>query len=249
MATKLTWGSFFLTFDAVLREVHTLNQEVTEHPVEQGAALVDHIRPLPLEIALEGVISNSPVYLPLDHADGVSWQAREVEVEPQTLADIVARNRGSAGVSGAFNPIASQLAASAAQLITIPGPKGRVYGPSQPLQREQAVYATLSDLRGKGELLTLYTGLATIERLALASVTCSRDASGGLQIQMTLRQVRLATVDALPETKPLVTVKAAPKKRVAATEKAPEATNRASLGFKVGDKAGAWSHKGELVTD
>lgn len=47
--------------DATLSEVHTSEAAVTEHPVEEGANISDHIRRLPEEVEINGVVSNTPI--------------------------------------------------------------------------------------------------------------------------------------------------------------------------------------------
>lgn len=50
-----------IELDAVLSETHGADAEVTKHPVEKGAAVTDHIRPLPRSLRMEGLVSNTPV--------------------------------------------------------------------------------------------------------------------------------------------------------------------------------------------
>jgi len=50
-----------IVLDASLKEEHTGEVEVTDHPVEQGAAVTDHARPKPEELTIEGVVSNTPL--------------------------------------------------------------------------------------------------------------------------------------------------------------------------------------------
>lgn len=52
-----------LTLDASLEETHTSASEVTEHPVEEGANISDHIRPLPDTLEINGVVTNHPLFL------------------------------------------------------------------------------------------------------------------------------------------------------------------------------------------
>lgn len=47
--------------DAALSIVHDYESEVTEHPVESGAAVTDHIRNKPATLKLECVVSNTPI--------------------------------------------------------------------------------------------------------------------------------------------------------------------------------------------
>ncbi len=51
-----------INFDASLREGHGRTAEVTEHPVEAGANISDHIRKLPDTLDIEAVISDHPLF-------------------------------------------------------------------------------------------------------------------------------------------------------------------------------------------
>jgi hypothetical protein len=48
-----------LRLDAALRETHTHEAEATEHPVEKGANITDHIRQKPDGLTIEGVFTNT----------------------------------------------------------------------------------------------------------------------------------------------------------------------------------------------
>jgi hypothetical protein len=48
-------------FDAALFETHRRDSEVTEFPVESGADFTDHIRRLPIEVEIEGIVSDTPI--------------------------------------------------------------------------------------------------------------------------------------------------------------------------------------------
>lgn len=50
-----------LQFDCSLSEVHTDEAEVTEHPVESGANIADHIRKLPATIEINGLVTDTPI--------------------------------------------------------------------------------------------------------------------------------------------------------------------------------------------
>jgi hypothetical protein len=46
--------------DAVLSETHQGDADVTEHPVEKGGAVADHVRAKALTFTVEGIITNVP---------------------------------------------------------------------------------------------------------------------------------------------------------------------------------------------
>lgn len=47
--------------DATQSETHQIRVALTEHPLETGESVTDHIRRLPDEITIEGIFSNSPI--------------------------------------------------------------------------------------------------------------------------------------------------------------------------------------------
>lgn len=52
-----------LLVDAFLSETHHLSAKASEHPVESGISIVDHIQIQPLTLELKGIISNTPMGL------------------------------------------------------------------------------------------------------------------------------------------------------------------------------------------
>lgn len=44
-----------------ISETHTSKVEVTEHPVEEGFAVTDHARPMPDEVSIEGLVTDTPL--------------------------------------------------------------------------------------------------------------------------------------------------------------------------------------------
>lgn len=50
-----------IVVDAILTEQHTLENELTEHPVEEGSPITDHNRPKPEVVQLDCLISNTPL--------------------------------------------------------------------------------------------------------------------------------------------------------------------------------------------
>lgn len=52
---------FVIEFDATVSEQHTQTAQVTEHPVETGVNIADHVRPQLGKIQLEGFVTNTPI--------------------------------------------------------------------------------------------------------------------------------------------------------------------------------------------
>jgi hypothetical protein len=101
-----------LEIDVVASETHNGSAEVTEHPVESGANKTDHVRPRPVELRIEGLVSNaavtpqqSLVYDAERHAfdvesdgqaDDRAQVARDILEGIRTRGDVVALQLGSA---------------------------------------------------------------------------------------------------------------------------------------------------------
>ena len=49
-----------LIIDAFVRESHAFASELSEHPIESGNSVVDHVHNKTLCLSLEGIISNTP---------------------------------------------------------------------------------------------------------------------------------------------------------------------------------------------
>lgn len=47
--------------DVAVSEDHSFDSEVTEHPVELGADVADHVRARPIQVTLEGIVSDTPI--------------------------------------------------------------------------------------------------------------------------------------------------------------------------------------------
>jgi len=52
-----------LLIDAVIKENHELRAQVSEHPTESGDSFCDHVQNLPVQLQIDGIISNTPMTL------------------------------------------------------------------------------------------------------------------------------------------------------------------------------------------
>jgi hypothetical protein len=52
-----------IVVDAFLKETHSFSSEITEHPIESGGVIADHIYNLPFCLSIDGIISNTPMSL------------------------------------------------------------------------------------------------------------------------------------------------------------------------------------------
>jgi hypothetical protein len=72
-----------LAFDATVSESHTQTAVPTEHAVEKGANIVDHVRPAQPKLSIEAFVTNAPIVTPGSHTRNETGQ---VEGVPKTNA-------------------------------------------------------------------------------------------------------------------------------------------------------------------
>lgn len=73
--------------DAFVREEEAIENEITEHQVERGADIADHVRARPGTITVEGVVSDTPL------GDLAGRRASDVPPSVEALARLRAINR------------------------------------------------------------------------------------------------------------------------------------------------------------
>lgn len=86
--TMLTWeaseaagvAAGALELDATTLLGFEATAEVTEHPVERGPNVVDHIRPMNGTLAVEGVITDHPIALPATQMNGATLAPGAVDL-------------------------------------------------------------------------------------------------------------------------------------------------------------------------
>lgn len=83
-----------LTVDVSESEMHAGDVEVTDHPVEQGANISDHMRPKPRTLAISGMVSDAPI---VDNSNGTAGPFNLGDPGPAETAYSVLEGRRKAG--------------------------------------------------------------------------------------------------------------------------------------------------------
>lgn len=75
-----------IDFDGSIEETYDGSATATEHAVETGAAVTDHVRPNNDTISIEAIITNAPIVVPTYGMDGAtgSVQSRNITVNGQS---------------------------------------------------------------------------------------------------------------------------------------------------------------------
>jgi hypothetical protein len=140
-------------FDAILREDHTTQRRITEHPVQSGANINDYSYQMPARLILEIGMSDA-------------------------MATLIAGQFGSAPVSGsgligAAQSIANTLVGSK---ITTAQSIYRTLNGGQPSKtKSQNAYDTLLKLQKDGSLLTIQTRLHRYTNMVIEEIGANDD--------------------------------------------------------------------------
>jgi hypothetical protein len=168
-----------IVFDATPREVHSSGATVTEHALETGANIADHVRPSVLKTSFECFVSDSPVEVPVTQMYGVSGSVRAASLEAGTLPEL------TKGASGAKPATYEQRSVKAtATVLQFDGEFSRV----------GRVYEQLDRLRKDATLLTATTLLDSLENMVITSLSAPQTAKDGdgITFGLELTQVRFA---------------------------------------------------------
>lgn len=60
--------------DCSIKENHSFDSDITDYPVESGANISDNIRPLPIVVEIEGLVSNTPIGLMVAARAGFAYK-------------------------------------------------------------------------------------------------------------------------------------------------------------------------------
>jgi hypothetical protein len=190
--------------DVSVRESHEATADVTRHPVEEGADITDHIRPEPRTITIDGIVTNHPIEVPLSHvgtaredSSGVSLTVANASPPRVSPHDQVIKGEPSAGLFSVLPGVDQAVALLGAlklevrskvdlsmelnhlnQLATTSLNANALHF-TQPFDRVGAVQDALQRIMDESLLVTIVTGLAIYQQVALSSLSMERSAQVG----------------------------------------------------------------------
>lgn len=226
-----------VAFDVTLSEAHEETAEVTDHPVEEGSNVVDHIRPMPFTLGLEVFVTNTPIneiiFGPIPHIGKIeSVELKIPEYEPPIEATPGSLFRlAEAGIGAIGDLITGGPAPFKAQLLFFQDVFDRVL----------EIQTVLSELKDRGALITCVTSTRFYTDMAITRISMPRTEAGGASFQIDFRQVRLVQTATVQAPKPIEQRGEASKKKGAqATKpvKAKDAVTAKSAALKLLEAAG-----------
>ena len=193
-----------LRFDATISESPTFASAVTEHPIESGTSISDHVNHSNTTVALEVIVSNSPVPRGTSARTGteigrILGFSRPLVIKGQTsqhasTAQVVGGNVQPFAVPG-FRRFATTPRATAGVWKTIPDQVG---GSSIQydnfVDRVTIVHNELIDIKQRAQICTIYGKNTTYENMILTSLSASTDATDSLKISLGFTAAEFVTV-------------------------------------------------------
>ena len=212
-----------ICIDVSVMESHAASAEVSEHPVEEGSVIADHIRPEPRTIEIEGLVTNHPIEPPQSHTGSAvqSFDKLAIVAAPLVRPRIgptsqsIEGERGLGGyeaigatgqplaVLGALKLDVRTKRRFAAEVYNVNPAATTTYALqalhfSQPFNRVHEVHAALLRIVDESQLVRVVTALATYNNVALVSLHIERSGELGrdqLRFTATGRVLRLVTTE------------------------------------------------------
>lgn len=181
-------------FDLLISESHSIEAQVTQHPLENGAVVSDHVRILPRKGSLVGFVTNHPLKPPSEPLP--EWFMEKVSAlgNPGILESL----------SRTFGGLANSLGV---------GSKGLTDAdfanlPRLTTNRALNTWDLLKRLVEAKEPVTISTGMEKPENVIVTKVSTSHDKQDGesLRFQVEFQQITIVTlkeVEVFAATKPL----------------------------------------------
>jgi len=175
-----------IAMDATLRETHTSSAVATEHPVEEGTNISDHVRAELPRVEVEAFVTNTPIRVPRsrlqpdsDQLGGATGEFEAVELrvpEPPVNFNLAA---AAGALYGALFPAARTA---------------RVLRFSQPFNRVVSTYDLVSAIVELGTPVLIVTALRSYENMVIENLTTPREAATGDAIAFTFAAKQIRTV-------------------------------------------------------
>lgn len=167
-----------IEFDAVLSEGHETSADATEHPVEAGVAITDHVRRKLRTLEIVGVVTTTPlVPAPADVARAV----KDFEAELRGNAIVNAIPIAAGIVAGNLNAKIRGRAESGRSLLGI--------DPVNPnATRARDAWVELERIMDAGEVVTVATSLGNYASMVITSLRTGGGADA-IEVSISLKEI------------------------------------------------------------
>ncbi len=210
-----------IAFSVVITETFEGKATITEHPVEKGANISDHVRDELDLLTLEVFVSNTPIGSYEDPTESLNTQKIQVHRDGRVTPTLLEVPVYEAPIVGKLGPI--PIVNPGAALSRATGAIGGLLGPKEnrtaelitfPTERDyvRAVLDTLRSIKRDASLCEVFSSKWEYEDMILTSISMPRDAESGTGASFTIEFRQIRTVEVAIVAAPLPTeLRAKPK--------------------------------------
>lgn len=261
--------------DVSISETHGVGAEVTDHPVELGANIADHIRPTPRTLSIEGLVTNHPIELPGSHIGSSKLSTSQVTISAASSVprrvppqSVTIEGEPSIGLYGMLPGADQAVAILGALRLEVRSKRqfsaehnrvetktetasrtqyaAQVVHFTEPFNRVEAVHAALVNIIESRKLVSIVTGLIRYDSVALTDVQFERSAQVGKDALKFTAQARVLRIVQSEVVKLPDPVQPRAKPSLSEGKQAPQKTNPATV--PVPQQSGA-SKIGETIVE
>lgn len=200
MSAILTWEddsgqTVSITGDISNNESHEGTATITDHPVEEGVNVADHVRVEPETLSVEFYISDKPIISNPGVAEEFNYDSVKLNLpEKPGGAPIFTPGGLTQTVVGAIGDLFGSSPDSATVLRSAEDFKPRTL----------EAWQKLKDAKDNARLITVTTFLDTYENMVLARIAAPRTAAdgSGITLQVDLRRLRIVKSETVAAPEP-----------------------------------------------
>ena len=189
-----------LVFDATIKTVHTGTAEVSEHPIDAGGTVTDHVTPGQRRITIEAEVTNTPIGdIGGKVSSIVQVQAPELFKDYRKGAQASASEFGhvlAAPVVGTFAPFAAKTlddvkVKPAEYVWGQSSSMAQVMQFTQPFDRVVECFQALDQLRATGTLVRVDSKMASYTQCLITAVSAPEDVMDACTFLIELVEINL----------------------------------------------------------
>lgn len=193
-------------FNAVLGQTHEHTSEVTEHPIEDGSTVTDHVIQKNDRFTMEGVVSNEPI-TPDDNFGGNAHGGEVVGVR----LDVPSYEPPLAPTPGAlFSAVGSALKNL---IMGKPEYYAQILRFGEKFDATYNVHNVLKEIKDTAKICTVHTSTILYESMILTGVSAPKVSSDGTGLRFNLEFRKIRKVESLLVDAPKPSIPAAAPKK------------------------------------
>ena len=173
-----------IKFDLEISENHSIEAQVSEHPIEDGSVVSDHVRILPRKGSIVGLVTNHPLPMP--------WNTRPGNPIPDEFKEKVAR----IGHPGWVQSLARQYSSEVYESLTAKDFESFERLSPEYDNRARNAWELLKELVSNRQPVTIMTGVEKYADVIVTKVSTSREAGTGdaLRFAVEFQEIKFVTL-------------------------------------------------------